>query len=221
MNHSFTILLILLFVIFTGCKKDSNPTSASNDSPTFNYAGKIYNTMKIGNQTWLKENLNVGTMIRGDQNQTNNGTIEKYCYDNDTANCSKYGGLYQWDEAMQYSTNPGVQGICPEGWHIPSYDEFQTLAKSVNGDGNSLKAIGEGYSDGAGTNTTGFGALLAGSRQSGGYFEDLHYYPFFWSTTTSSTSDAVYFYIPYENNYTGRWNTYSKDYGISVRCVKN
>ena len=62
----------------------------------------------------------MGTMINGISNQTNNDTLEKYCYNDDTANCSIYGGLYQWNEAMQYVTTSGAQGICPTGWHIPT-----------------------------------------------------------------------------------------------------
>ncbi|MDR3668834.1 MAG: FISUMP domain-containing protein, partial [Ignavibacteriaceae bacterium] len=64
-----------------------------------NYSGQKYTTVQIGNQCWLKENLNVGVMINGSSEQTNNGIIEKYCYQNDPANCIKYGGLYQWNEA--------------------------------------------------------------------------------------------------------------------------
>ncbi|MBK7631804.1 MAG: hypothetical protein IPJ23_14080 [Ignavibacteriales bacterium] len=83
------------------------------------YEGKTYGTVLIGTQCWMKENLNVGTMIQGNSNQSNNGVKEKYCYNNDTANCSIYGGLYQWNEAMQYVTTEGARGICPEGW-IPT-----------------------------------------------------------------------------------------------------
>ncbi|MBK7631803.1 MAG: hypothetical protein IPJ23_14075 [Ignavibacteriales bacterium] len=95
------------------------------------YGGKDYNTVLIGNQCWLKENLNVGTMINSTGSgflQTNNGIIEKYCYDNNPANCEIYGGLYEWPEAMQYSTTPGSQEICPLGWHIPTLADFQTLS---------------------------------------------------------------------------------------------
>ncbi|MEI7485624.1 MAG: PEGA domain-containing protein, partial [Ignavibacteriota bacterium] len=84
------------------------------------YANKIYNIVKTGSQCWLKENLDIGMMIDGKQDAVNNGKIEKYCYDNDPDNCAKYGGLYQWNEAMAYSTNPGSKGICPDGWHIPT-----------------------------------------------------------------------------------------------------
>jgi hypothetical protein len=70
-------------------------------TPTVTYAGKTYNTVQIGKQCWLKENLDVGTRINGSVNQTDNGTIEKYCYNDDPANCTTYGGLYTWNESMQ------------------------------------------------------------------------------------------------------------------------
>ncbi|MBK7175282.1 MAG: hypothetical protein IPH84_19155 [Bacteroidales bacterium] len=91
--------------------------------------GKEYNTVLIDSQCWLAENLNIGTRINGSDNQTNNGVIQKYCMNDLESNCSIYGGLYQWDEMMNYtsssSANPsGRQGICPEGWHIPSLNEL-------------------------------------------------------------------------------------------------
>jgi len=81
--------------------------------------GKNYATVQIGTQCWMAQNLNVGTRIDGTATQANNGTIEKYCYSDNDANCTTYGGLYQWDEMMQYTTTQGVQGICPTGWHLP------------------------------------------------------------------------------------------------------
>ena len=85
---------------------------------------KLYQTILIGEQCWMKENLNIGEIINGTQEQTNNSIIEKYCHDNIGTNCDIYGGLYQWDEVMQYLTNEGVQGICPQGWHIPTDAEW-------------------------------------------------------------------------------------------------
>ena len=76
---------------------------------------QIYNTVQIGSQCWMAENLNVGTMISGLDAMYNNGVIEKYCYNNDPLNCNIYGGLYQWNEMMHYSTQQGIQGICPAG----------------------------------------------------------------------------------------------------------
>ena len=66
-------------------------------------------------------------MIQIYQEMTNNGIIEKYCYDNDPVNCATYGGLYQWDEMMQYTTQQGTQGICPAGWHLPTDAEWTIL----------------------------------------------------------------------------------------------
>ena len=188
--------------------------------PTVTYEGKTYNTVLIGSQCWLKENLDVGTMIQSSQNQTNNGVIEKYCYDNDPNNCNTYGGLYQWNEAMQYSTTPGVRGICPPGWHIPTLAEFQTLATTVGNDGNALKAVGQGSGGGAGTNTSGFSALLSGYRNTNGSFGDLGIHTFFWSSTEYSSTGA---YIPVLTSYDSRIDlSYGlKEGGFSVRCLKD
>jgi hypothetical protein len=100
--------------------------------PTVTYEGQTYNTIQIFSQCWLKENLNVGTMIQGDQNMTNNGILEKYCYNNEEDSCTIYRGLYHWDEMMQYITTPGTRGICPEGWHVPMDEEWQILEGSVD-----------------------------------------------------------------------------------------
>ena len=98
--------------------------------PTLLYEGQTYNTVQIGDQCWLKENLNVGIKINsnsGGFQQTDNGTNEKYCYYNDEANCAIYGGLYEWPEAMQYMTTEGAQGICPQGWQISHYGLYNFL----------------------------------------------------------------------------------------------
>ncbi|MDP1623438.1 MAG: FISUMP domain-containing protein [Bacteroidales bacterium] len=88
-------------------------------TPAVTYEGQVYNTIQIFSQCWLKENLNVGSMINGSQNQTNNGILEKYCHSNNPDSCIKYGGLYQWDEMMQYVTQQGSRGICPPDWLRP------------------------------------------------------------------------------------------------------
>lgn len=187
------------------------------DIPTVTYEGKIYNTVLIGEQCWLKENLDVGNMISGGNNQTQNGQIEKYCYNNSTTNCNIYGGLYQWGEAMQYSTTPGTQGICPPEWHIPTQEEFEVLESAVGNDGNALKEIGQGSGSGAGTNTSGFSALLAGDRRSNGNFYDLGAFGFFWSSTEESGSAYVmYLGFDYSEIYI---DPGPEDRGFSVRCI--
>jgi hypothetical protein len=75
----------------------------SPGTPIVTYEGQVYNTIQIFSQCWLKENLNVGTMIPGTREMSNNSVIEKYCYNNEQDSCTKYGGLYQWDEMMQYT----------------------------------------------------------------------------------------------------------------------
>jgi uncharacterized protein (TIGR02145 family) len=184
------------------------------------YAGKIYNTVTIGSQIWLKENLDVGTKINGGVNQTNNSTIEKYCYNDNAPNCTTYGGLYQWNEAMQYDTTSGAKGICPTGWHIPTYAEFQTLATTVGNNGNALKAVGQGAGNGTGTNTSGFSALLAGYRYNSG-FDYLVSYTWFWSSTEYNALFAYYMCL--YNGDSGIYfsSSYNKTSGFSIRCVKD
>ena len=183
--------------------------------------GKVYNTVLIGNQCWLRENLDIGTRIDGSQPQTNNNTIEKYCYDDNPVNCNTYGGLYQWNEAMQYVTSQGAKGICPTGWHIPTLAEFMTLGAAVVGDGNALKAVEQGTGGGAGTNTSGFSALLAGDRFFTGNFENLDDEAYYWSSKEYDGSNASHMDLYYDDNliYLGL-NDY-KEYGFSVRCLQD
>ncbi len=188
--------------------------------PSVTYEGKTYNTVQIGTQCWLKENLNVGTRIDVAQNASNNDTIEKYCYDNNETNCDTYGGLYQWNEAIQYDTSPGTRGICPSGWHIPTNAEFETLVSSVNNDGNALKSIGQGTFGGQGTNTSGFSALLVGFRHFYNYFCNFGDIVYFWSTTENSSFGATSLGLLYNEDYIYVGSS-SKEYGFSIRCVKD
>jgi len=190
-------------------------------TPTVDYSGKIYNTVQIGSQCWLKENLDVGTMAA----PSNNGIIEKYCYDNDPANCTIYGGLYLWNEAMQYVTTEGAKGICPTGWHIPTLAEYQTLVTNLSDDANALKAIGQGTGDGAGTNTSGFSALLAGAKgYSGGPYQGLGEWSSFYVGKNGScgTYTCVYSLGIVSNSSTITLGEGAMpSWGLSVRCIKD
>jgi uncharacterized protein (TIGR02145 family) len=188
--------------------------------PTVNYFGKTYHTIQIGSQCWLRENLDIGTMIIGASNQTNNSIIEKYCFNDDTANCTTYGGFYQWDEAMQYSSTTGAKGICPQDWHIPTDSEFTTLSTTVGGDGNALKAIGQGTGGGTGTNTSGFSALLSGSRYFNGTFLGLGGIAYFWCSSGNGISLALYEVLYSSSNGIDQLSA-TRLYGFSVRCLKN
>ncbi|MBP7060384.1 MAG: fibrobacter succinogenes major paralogous domain-containing protein [Candidatus Moranbacteria bacterium] len=112
-----------------------------NGLTSVNYSGYTYDTVEIGNQCWMQQNLRVGNTISIPQPALNNGggNIEKYCYGNSGVNCSNNpnlnnpdGGLYAWDEAMQYSLIERAQGICPTNWHIPSNDEWYQLEQAVD-----------------------------------------------------------------------------------------
>jgi len=152
--------------------------------------GKSYNTVQVGTQCWMKENLNIGTMVNGSINQTDNGTIEKYCHGDNSSNCTTYGGLYQWDELMQYGTAEGSQGICPTGWHVPTDAEWCILENYVDAGtvscatisyrggnaGGNLKETGTAHwqspNTGA-TNSFGFTGLPGGARLANGSFNYL------------------------------------------------
>jgi len=157
---------------------------------------QTYTTVQIGDQCWMAENLNIGTMINGSENMTDNGVIEKYCYYNDPANCETYGGLYQWNEMMEYVTDTAVQGICPEGWYLPSDEEWTTITDFLGGwlvAGGKMKEAGATHwnppNTGA-TNESGFSGLPGGSRGAYGYFNPIGYYGYFWSSTEYSSTNA-------------------------------
>jgi len=102
------------------------------DEATVDYGGQVYNTIQVYSQCWFKENLNVGTMIYSDTNPTNNDTIEKLCFSDDLYLCTVVGGLYFWNELMAYNNVSGTQGICPEGWHIPTDLDWNILEGAVD-----------------------------------------------------------------------------------------
>lgn len=202
-----------------------NTIDSISFTPTFScgdvilYGGETYPTIQIGSQCWFQKNLNIGVMVTSNQNQTNNGIIEKYCYGDNPANSATYGGLYQWNEAMKYGTN-GAQGICPPGWHIPTLGEFNTLKATVNNNGRILKALGQGSGGGVGQNTTGFSALAAGKSYNG-IFYYIGDYTNFWSSSEYDNS-FVYYMLMIDNNWEISFNWGGdKTSGLCVRCLKD
>ncbi len=186
--------------------------------------GKPYMTVQIGSQCWFAQNLNIGTRINGTVNQTNNGVREKYCYNDLESNCQIYGGLYQWDELMQYVITEGAKGLCPNGWHIPTDDEFATLANYLGGEsvaGGKMKETGttHWYTPNTGaTNSSGFTALPGGYRSGSGSFDNLADYAYFWSSSQTSSSYAWKRSLSYNSADMYR-NSYSKRGGFSGRCL--
>ncbi|MCX6272816.1 MAG: hypothetical protein NTU44_16685 [Bacteroidetes bacterium] len=202
----------------------SSEVTCGNDFIDFR-DNQVYPTIQIGAQCWMKKNLNVGTMIPGANSQTNNSIIEKYCYDDNATNCAIYGGLYQWDELMQYTTTEGAQGICPTGWHIPSDAEWTIQTNYLGGEsvaGGKMKETGTTHwlsPNTSATNLSGFTALGAGYRNDGGDFSNLAYNAVFWSSTEFPTT------IGFGRNLgNDRANVYRLGYykikGLSLRCTR-
>jgi uncharacterized protein (TIGR02145 family) len=191
---------------------------------TVTYGGQTYNTVLIGTQCWFKENLNIGTMVTGATTMTDNSTIEKYCYSNTESNCTTYGGLYQWNEAMQYSLDEGAQGICPAGWHIPTDAEQHTLDDYLaTGTCNPARS-GAWDCDPAGTalketGSSGFEGKLAGYRGTDGSFNLLSSYAYFWSSSVSGS--RAWYRGLYSSNTTVRRYADYQTYGLGVRCLKD
>lgn len=198
----------------------SNPFTDSRD-------GKTYNTVLIGTQCWMKENLNVGSEMFSSY-QTNNNILEKYCYNDNSANCDIYGGLYQWGEAMQYSTTEGVQGICPTGWHLPTDAEWTTLTTFLGDEsvaGGKMKETGTAHwaspNTGA-TNSSGFTALGGGDGGINNVFENLTVTALFWSSSQNVVGIGKGWFRGLINNgvFVVRENAYTNN-GFSVRCLKD
>ncbi len=204
-------------------------------TPTVEYGGQVYNTIQIFSQCWLKENLNVGTMIQGYVEMSDNGILEKYCYNNEPDSCTKYGGLYKWDEMMQYTTQEGAQGICPPGWYIPTNEEWKVLEGAVDsqygiGDpewdlmeirgldaGTNLKATSGWIDGGNGTDLFGFSALPAGKHYSLGSYDAVGMNSYLFSSTMyfSNVWDRIFGYL-----YPEVYLSYTDgSYTSSARCI--
>jgi uncharacterized protein (TIGR02145 family) len=231
MKRIYLIAIILLaFSVYMGCKKDDNNDNWFNacpGTPVVTYEGQVYKTVLIGDQCWMAENLNIGTMINGTNDMTDDGVIEKYCYDNDPANCDEYGGLYQWNEMMEYNTTAGVQGICLKGWHLPTDEEWTIISDFFfeGGQflGGKLKEIGTTHwkpPNAGATNESGFTALPSGNRISDG-FVDLGSSVYYWSSSEYNSNRAKSWGLYYNMPYLGPSSGANKIRGFSVRCLKN
>jgi uncharacterized protein (TIGR02145 family) len=128
------------------------------------YGGKTYKTVKIGSQTWFAENLDYAV----------GGSV---CYENSSSNCTKYGRLYNWDDA---------NSACPSGWHLPSDAEWTALENTVGGSstaGKKLKSTTGWNNNGNGINQYGFSALPGGFGNSDGGFLSAGDSGYWWSST--------------------------------------
>lgn len=201
--------------------------------------GKQYNTIQIGSQCWMAENLNAGLQIESSNSPDDNGIIEKYCYDNLDYYCDIYGGLYLWDEMMQYAPDSLNQGICPTngGWRLPTDSDWKVLEGTTDsqygvGDpewdnlykrgfdvGKNLKSDSGWYLNGNGIDLYNFTALPAGEWDYTSVFNYQHEYAAFFSSSQESNEKAWgrVFGSTYDKSFRG---AYYKTYGFSVRCLK-
>lgn len=99
---------------------------------TFAVTAQEPETVEIGSQVWMKYNLNVGERIKGSTPQSNNKVVEKYCLMDLESNCTAFGGLYQWNELMNYQSSPSG-GICPEGFRVPTNSDMEALIANTRG----------------------------------------------------------------------------------------
>ncbi|MCB2222523.1 MAG: PKD domain-containing protein [Bacteroidetes bacterium] len=183
--------------------------------------GNIYGAVGIGTNCWMSENLNMGTRINAALGaQTDNGVVEKFCYDNQEANCDTYGGLYQWDELLQYETGEGTQGLCPDDWHVATKTEFADMIGFLGGSevaANKLKSTTGWYGFGGnGTNESGFNALPGGRFWGFEDFDHIYEVAHFWLTHNDSEWSA---YIHYTDDL--GYISAGQVIGFSARCVKD
>jgi len=189
--------------------------------------GNIYKTVKIGNQWWMAENLKVKHYRNGEEIPYVIGsgswatlTIGAYCYyDYRDDLGSKYGGLYNW-----YAVNDS-RGLAPEGWHLPSDADWQTLKDYLNGDaaaGGKMKETGEAWASpniGA-TNESGFSALPGGEIDEVGTFRHSYTNGKFWYSSDFSNDAAWYCSLYYAGSYADRTGAFKRT-GLSVRCIRD
>ena len=198
-----------------------------------------YAVVKIGNQYWMAQNLNYGETVTISIGQSDNGTIEKYCWNGYTSDCGTYAGIYTWHEMMQYSTTESVQGVCPSGWHIPSDDEWKELETSLGmtqeqadidndwrgtNEGAKLKITGTTWwnEPNEATNSSGFSAMPAGySSQGDQSFYGIGDFTTFWTSTSHDSNYAIYRELYNDETRVYRTSGGYKENGTPVRCVKD
>ena len=213
----------------TGEPCPGTPTVTDND-------GNVYNTVLIGSQCWMKENLKTTTYRNGTPIPNITGgydwwhaTTGAYVwYDNDISWKDIYGAIYNWKAIID------ANGLCPQGWHVPGDNEWKTLemflgmsqsdADKVGWDrgtdeGQQLKSI-TGWFSNNGTDEVGFTALPGGWRYDSGGFYNMSYFGRWWSSTAASSTHAWYRALKNVSIHVNRDNYY-KEGGNSVRCIRD
>jgi uncharacterized protein (TIGR02145 family) len=204
-------LLISVVLLFSGLLLKAQTVK--------DFDGNIYQTVVIGTQTWMKENLKTIHYSDG------SAISEVYVYNNNESNAAIYGRLYSWPATMRNTTTEMTQGVCPTGWHVPSDGEYTTLTTFLGGEsvaGGKMKEAGTAHWTSPNTgadNSSGFSALPAGVYGSNSLYMLMNNETVFWTSTNYPSADKWVRYILYDQSNITRAHMYS--YGHSVRCIKN
>ncbi|MFW5885069.1 MAG: FISUMP domain-containing protein [Patescibacteria group bacterium] len=168
--------------------------------------GNEYKTIEIASDCWMAQNLNLDT-------------AGKKCYNHNSDNCDNYGGLYPWSKAT--GGKEGAQGLCPEGWHIPTdkdwYDLESELAEGACGENRANFSCWPAGEDLLSNLVGDFNAKLGGYYD--GSFKDLNSQGYYWTSSPSGTN-AYYRQLKDDNKKVGRYR-FPKRNALSVRCVRD
>ena len=213
-NKIFAFWLII--IAFTNCSEKSQKFIDSRDD-------RIYTLVKIGNQTWMAQNLNVDKFNNGDiipeaksreeWEKAGKNAEPAWCYyDNDLSNGIKYGRLYNWYAVID------SRGLAPKGYHIPSEDEWSELAVFLTGEfaGEKMKSKWGWNKFGGGTNESGFCGLPGGMRGESGIFYNLNDSGNWWFSNKGG-----YIWASYGYSSLGIMDLGNEQDGCSVRCLKD
>ncbi len=216
-RYGRTLLLSAVLAVGSACVSTSPPPASGGRSGGGGAGGYDFSlscgtrpcrTVKMPDgKTWTAENLNY---------QTGNS----WCYNDDNSNCGKYGRLYDWNTAAK---------ACPAGWRLPSREEWGALAKAAGGEGDygeqgtagkALKSTSGWDDDGNGIDSYGYSALPGGTRLTDGTFNFAGKDGYWWTATESAGGLAYYRDANNAYDYVDEYHD-DKNYGISVRCVKD
>jgi uncharacterized protein (TIGR02145 family) len=215
--------------------EDTTPPCATTCPATVtDIDGNVYNVVKIGCQCWTKENLKTTSYADGSaitekndsaawcQNYYSGSLTPAWCYYNqDMANNANYGKLYNWYAVAD------PRNVCPAGWHVPSVNELTTLADFLGGQagsGSKMKTTTLwSNSNGNATNSSGFSATPGGYRYSFSPFEFVGINGYWWTSSSSSTSNPLSFCLRLQGNSDDAYIDGSEDksMGFSIRCIKD
>lgn len=247
MIRKISFFIVLVATLPLAFSQSSNGKPCRAEPTVKDYDGNVYNTVQIGRQCWLRENLRTthyvdGTLIERGSGRMSGTIPYRFFPNNDADNVKTYGYLYNWVAVMHGSqssnqNSSGVQGICPKGWHVPSEAEWQQLIKLTgikhnkrwvvfdvlrlcdnNGDINNNL----GYVDKKICNSTGLSLRFAGAFL--GYYYTFGKSMAFWSSTEKQSNNyAAFLFIDKHAHVDDKESLdfLSKSNALSVRCLRD